>query len=84
MNLFRSVEHVHHWPQFDTATEQGILALPHLAALLSVGHFTRRLDANHVSQGFHAGKFLEALTALGRIRYTTADRTEKQARGAKE
>jgi hypothetical protein len=68
MNLFRSEEHVHNWPQFDTATEQGILALPHLVDLFSVGHFTRRLDADYVSQGFHADEFLDALTELGKTR----------------
>ena len=68
MNLFRSEEHVRNWARFDPATEEGILSLPDLTNLFSVGHFTRRLDPDYFSRGQYADEFTAALTELGRTR----------------
>ena len=65
MNLFRSGEHVRTWAGFDPSTEDGIIALPDLARLFSVGHFTRRLDPDFVSRGLYAEEFIAALDELG-------------------
>jgi hypothetical protein len=68
MNLFRSEEHVRNWAAFDPATEGGILPLPDLVKLFSVGHFARRLDPDYFSQGLYADEFVAAVFELGNTR----------------
>lgn len=47
------------------------MALDEVAELFSVAHFTRRLDADHVSSGLHAEELLAALRERGRDTSTT-------------
>jgi len=68
MNLFRSEEHVRNLVDFDPATEGGIISLPNLVSLFSVGHFIRRLDPDYFSRGQYASDFVAAVTELGKTR----------------
>ena len=49
MNLFRSEEHVRSWSGFKADTEEGINQLFDVIGLFSLNFFTRRLDADYVS-----------------------------------
>ena len=68
MNLFRSEEHVRNWRGFKAGTEEGVLTLPELAKVFSVGLFTRRLDSDYVSRGMYFDEFLKALEEIGKLR----------------
>jgi len=50
MNLFRLEEHVRNWSRFDSAAEDGIIALRDLVKLFSCELFRRRLDPDYFSQ----------------------------------
>jgi len=50
MHLFRSEEHVRNYPDFDPATEDGIISLLDLVKLFSCQYFRIRLDPDYFSK----------------------------------
>ena len=61
MNLFRSEEHIRNWARFDSATEEGIIALADLVKLFSANYFRRRLDPDWVSRSREYGREMAAV-----------------------
>ena len=66
MNLFRSEEHVRRWALFDPMSEQGLIALPDLAALFATPSRRHLLDDNYLSFWYpkryqERGAFLERI-----------------------
>jgi hypothetical protein len=69
MNLFRSGEHVRNWSGFKSATEEGIVEMSALVSVFSGNLFTRRLDADYVSNcQKYLGEFIAAVGEIGKMR----------------
>ena len=49
MNFFRSEEHIRNWAQFDSRSEDGMIALQDLLKIFSGEVFRRRLDPDYFS-----------------------------------
>jgi hypothetical protein len=62
MNLFRSKEHARNWPEFEPATEEGIISLQDGASLMSTPRHSERLSSHYVSSAAEAAPaFFEKL-----------------------
>jgi len=69
MNLFRSEEHIHNWPHFDPANEQGIVTLAELVQLFSGSFAKRRINLDYVTRcGDYWKEMLNILAEIGKTR----------------
>ena len=50
MNLFRSEEHVRNWSEFRAGTDEGILPLSKMMALLSTSRHSAKFEGNYVAR----------------------------------
>ena len=68
MNLFRSEEHVRNWGGFKMGTEEGTVELSALVRVFSGNLYTRRLDADYVSNyQKYLGEFVAAIGEIGKV-----------------
>jgi hypothetical protein len=69
MNLFRSEEHVRNWSGFKMGSEEGMVELSALVNVFSGNLFTRRLDADYVSNyQKYTREFIAAIGEIGKVR----------------
>lgn len=68
MNLFRSEEHVRRWSQFNPASEDGFISLPHLAGFFATESRHHMLDDDYLSAWYpkRAAERRAYLEAIGK------------------